>query len=418
MTFIYFILILGITVFIHEFGHFICAKKAGVYVYEFSIGMGPRIFKWKRKNDETDYSIRILPIGGFVSMAGEEIEVDESVPKEKRLQSKSWGWRLLIMVAGVTFNFLLGLFLLFFVGLFGGVTKDATKISDSYVEGINNDDKIVAVNGHFVNNYDKLALELTVVGENDFALTVKDSEGKKKTVNIESFKIGKSGLLYGKDYGFSVIDDLIVDSSTNNEIEDGSKILKVNDVIVSNYDELLKQISLTDTIELVLEKDNQEKQVKINIKDKDDELIGYRYGFDLGGNKEKGVIPSFFYAFRKFFSIVEQMFFTIIYLISGKLSLKLLSGPVGIYNAIGISSSMGFVSLLYLLCLIDINVGFINLLPIPAFDGGHVLFLVIEKIKGSPVNQKVENMIHTVFLFLLMILMVFITYNDILNIFK
>ena len=81
ITIIAFIFILGVTVTIHEFGHFLFAKKAGIYVYEFSIGMGPRLFKFKRKNDETDYSIRLLPIGGYVQMAGEDIEVDKNIPK-------------------------------------------------------------------------------------------------------------------------------------------------------------------------------------------------------------------------------------------------------------------------------------------------------------------------------------------------
>ena len=84
MTIVYFVLILGITVFIHELGHFLFAKKYGVYVYEFSLGMGPRIFKFKRKNDETDYCIRLFPIGGFVQMAGEEVEVDEEIPEKNR----------------------------------------------------------------------------------------------------------------------------------------------------------------------------------------------------------------------------------------------------------------------------------------------------------------------------------------------
>ena len=109
------------------------------------------------------------------------------------------------------------------------------------------------------------------------------------------------------------------------------------------------------------------------------------------------------------------MIFTIFYLITGDLSLKLLSGPVGIFNVVGTASQAGFISILSLLALISVNVGFINLLPIPAFDGGHVLFIIIEKIKGSPVNQKVENTIHTIFLVLLMILMLYITFNDILK---
>ena len=94
MTIIYFILILGIVVLIHEFGHFIFAKKAGIYVYEFSIGMGPQLFKFHRKNDETEYSIRLLPIGGYVQMAGEDMEEEESdIPKEKQMTNKKYCFR-------------------------------------------------------------------------------------------------------------------------------------------------------------------------------------------------------------------------------------------------------------------------------------------------------------------------------------
>ena len=105
------------------------------------------------------------------------------------------------------------------------------------------------------------------------------------------------------------------------------------------------------------------------------------------------------------------------YLITGNLSLKLLSGPVGIFSIVGTAAESGFLSVLSLLALISINVGFINLLPIPAFDGGHILFLIIEKIKGSKVNPKIENTIHSVFFILLMGLMLYITFNDIVRIF-
>ena len=115
---IYFILILGTTVFIHELGHFMFAKKYGVYVYEFSIGMGPKLFKFNRKNDETNYCIRLLPIGGFVQMAGEDIEVDENIPKEKLLTAKTAFQRFMIMVAGVMMNFITAIIIYFFIGLF------------------------------------------------------------------------------------------------------------------------------------------------------------------------------------------------------------------------------------------------------------------------------------------------------------
>ena len=185
ITILAFIFILGVTVTVHEFGHFIFAKRAGIYVYEFSIGMGPRLFKFNRENDETDYSIRLLPIGGYVRMAGEDIEVDKNIPKDKQLQSKTWLQRFLTMVAGVMFNFLLAIVVLFIIALINGVTLDATKISKSSIPGLEEGDKIVSVNGHFVNNYDKLALELSVAGSNKIDLKVKHKDNTYDTVTVK-----------------------------------------------------------------------------------------------------------------------------------------------------------------------------------------------------------------------------------------
>lgn len=340
ITIICFVLVLGITVTIHEFGHFLFAKEAGIYVYEFSIGMGPRLKKFTRKNDETEYSIRLLPIGGYVQMAGEEVEEDKKIPKDKRLQSKTWSQRFMTMFAGVMFNFLLAIVVLFVIALVKGVSMDATHISDSKIKELKKGDKIVEVDGRFVNNYDKLALELTIVGSKKFDMKVKHSDGTYSTVKI------KPKAVYDKK-----------------------------------------------------------------------ELKGYEYGFNIEGTYKHNLFVAIKYAFVKFFNTMEQMFFTIFYLFTGDLSLKMLSGPVGIFTLVGSAAKSGITTLLSLLALISINVGFINLLPIPAFDGGHILFLIIEKIKRSPVNPKVENTIHTVFLILLLVLMAYITLNDILRLF-
>ena len=106
------------------------------------------------------------------------------------------------------------------------------------------------------------------------------------------------------------------------------------------------------------------------------------------------------------------------YLITGKLGLDNLSGPVGIYTIVGTAANAGFLSILYLIAYLCINVGLINLIPLPAFDGGRILFLIIEKIKGTKVNPKIENTIHTIGFMLLMVLMIYVTYHDILRIFK
>lgn len=426
LTIIYFIFILGITVFIHELGHFLFAKKFGVYVYEFSIGMGPRLFKFNRKGDETDYCIRLFPIGGYVQMAGEEVEVDEKIPVEKRLQSKKWYQRLLIMVAGVMNNFLLAIVVLFIVGLINGVTLDTRYVQNSRVEGLKDGDKIVSINGSSVNNYDKLALELAVVGDKEFTMTVKNKDVKKE-VKVSPIAIGESYLIYKQDFGFKVKELKITNTSIKG-ITEGDTIKAINDVQVTTYYELLQELKKVSDNELVDGKKSYEfklsledvekntKDVMITVKNNEkDKLLTYDYGFQLNGKYEHNILSSIKYAFMRFFSMIEQMIFTIFYLITGKLSIKLLSGPVGIFNVVGAASSAGFMTVLSLLALITVNVGFINLLPIPAFDGGHVLFIIIEKIKGSPVNQKVENTIHTVFLVLLMILMLFITFNDVLK---
>lgn len=346
MTIIYFILILGGIVFFHELGHFLFAKKAGVYIYEFSIGMGPQLFKWKSKKDETMYSIRLLPIGGFVQMAGEEIDPDENIPKEKRMQSKTWLQRFSIMIAGIFFNFVLAIILLFVVGLINGTPQKETYIgvidknSSAYNAGLRENFEILQVNGKKASTKDILSLELIANVKKEVEIKYKDENGN---VEIAKFKA-----------------DTVDENGTTN----------------------------------------------------------YKYGFSLINQKQRGFFSSIKYAFTKTIELIEYMFFVIWYLITGKISLTNLSGPIGIFTMVGETAKEGLINLVYLMAIISVNVGFINFLPLPAFDGGRILFLIIEKIKGSPVNPKIENIIHTVGLGLLMLLMVFITYNDILRIFR
>ncbi len=344
MTLIYMILMLGIIVSIHEFGHFLFAKKAGIYVYEFSIGMGPRIFKFNRKNDETEYSIRLLPIGGYVQMAGEGLEEDEQIPEEKRMQSKTWMQRFLTVIAGIMFNFILALVLLFVVGLINGtpVNKPYISIVD---EGINSNllnigDRILEVNGKKVIFTDTMLLRIQVSNGKPLKLKLKEENGNIKEVTLNPIEVNEDG------------------------------------------------------------------------------KTSYKYGIGIGTDTKKGILPALKYAFVKFASLITQMVLVIGYLFTGKLGLSSLSGPVGIFNVVGESAKAGFINLIYLTGFISLNVGFMNVLPIPALDGGRILFLIIEKIKGSKVDIKVENMIHTIGFALLMILMVVITFNDIIRIIK
>lgn len=346
VTLLILILVLGIIILVHEFGHFIMAKLSHVFIYEFSIGMGPIIYTHKGK-DNIDYNIRAFPIGGFVSMAGEVYEDDSKIPKEKFMCNRPWYQRLLILVAGVFNNFLLAIIILFFLGLFTGTTTTkpivGAVLENSSMEqaGLEVGDTITKINGIKVNNWDKAQIVLYRKNDNEaYKFTVKKVDGSVKEYEVVPNKI---------------------------QNEDGTESIQ--------------------------------------------------FGFGVDTTKQYGFLASIKYAFNKFISIIDSMILTVTSLFTGKISLNALSGPVGIYQVVGDSVSMGFSQLVYIVAFLSINVGFINILPFPAFDGGHVLFMIIEKIKGSPIDSKIENAAHTIGFFLLILLMIYITFQDILRLF-
>ena len=348
MTLVYFILILGIIVLVHEFGHFIFAKMFGVHVYEFSIGMGPKIFGKKRKNkkDETEYCLRAIPIGGFVQLAGEEVDDDKSVPKNKKMYNKPIWQRFLIMFFGAGNNFILAFLILLFCGMFYGAPNMdpvVNKLTEGYPmqeAGIEIGDRFLKVNGDKVSTVDDVRIYLSVVTPGE-PITF---EMQKETGEIITYEVSPQ-------------------------------------------------------------------------KEEIDGVESYKFGIEFVVGNEKGFFAPIKYAFEKTGSLFKQMIITFKLLFTGKVGMENLSGPVGIYSIVGQTRSAGFESVLQLIALLSINVGFINLIPFPAFDGGRILFLIIEKIKGSPVNPKIENIFHSIGFILLLLLLIFITFNDIVRMF-
>lgn len=347
LTLILLILILGIIILVHEFGHFITAKKSGVHIYEFSIGMGP-LLKTHKGRDGINYNIRALPIGGFVSMAGEVYEDDDSkkIKKEDFMCNKKWWQRVIILAAGVFNNFVLAIIILFIMALIWGTTSLTPKISeviDNYPAknaGLENGDIIKSINGHKVSTWDQAQIYLVMNSDNDiYNIEIKHANGK-----TENYKISPK-----------------ITKNENGEVEERA------------------------------------------------------FGFRISQETERGFFASIKYAFSKFGSLISTMWLTVVNLFTGKIPVSSLSGPVGIYQVVGTSISAGISQIIYLIAFLSINVGLINILPIPAFDGGRILFLIIEKIKGSPVNAKFENWCHTIFFFLIILLMIYITVFDIIR---
>lgn len=345
------VFVLGIIILVHEFGHFIWAKKFGVHIYEFSIGMGPIIFTKKGK-DKIDYNIRAIPIGGFVSMAGEVYEDDKKIKKDKLMCNKPWYQRLIILCAGVFNNFILAILLLSIYALVWGggaikpVISDVVQNSAAEEAGIQKGDRILAINNHKVSSWDKAQIILYY----------------KNKSNVYDFKVKhKNG----------AIENIKITPKTIKDNETGTK-QKV-------------------------------------------------FGLAIKNENTKNPIKALWYGIRKFIAIISSMVATIVGLVTKNISLNALSGPVGIYEVVASSFALTFGMALryivYIIAFLSANVGFINILPFPAFDGGHVLFLIIEKIKGSPVDSKIENIFHIIGFILIILLMIIVTINDIIKLF-
>ena len=343
MTIVIFILILGGIIFIHELGHFLFAKKFGIYVYEFSIGFGPKIYSFKRKNDETEYMIKLIPLGGYVLMAGEDSD-DDKVKDDMKLYNKKTYQRFLVMFAGVLNNFILGFVLLFIIGLIYG-SIHTTNLLDNiptngslYEAGARNGQRVVKINNNKVKNYDDIQTYLALATEKD------------------------------------------------------------------------KQASISITI-----KDDTTENV-YNIKPKKEKDGKYYYGIGVKIERRTGIINALIYAKDKFLSIYKSLVLIIKSLFTGQLGVNSLSGPVGIYGVVdSVKSSLQMI--LYLTAYLSINIGFMNIIPFPAFDGGRILFLIIEKIKGSRLNPKFETYANFIGFIILMGLMILVTIKDIIKLF-
>lgn len=342
------ILMLGLIILIHELGHFIFAKLFKVHVHEFAIGMGPKIFSKKRKNDETEYTIRALPLGGFNAIAGEEEDVleDKDVPKNKLFYTKAIWQRAIVLFAGSFFNFILAFLLILIYGLIKSPLEMSNAIYDvrpnspAYKIGFKAGDKIYSIDGVRTKTSDDVQLRLFIASK----------RANKKAPRIR----------------------------------------------------------------VVTERDLSKKYDLIAEKEVVDGKSNYYYGLTFKDKKDKTFFGVFKFAWKKTSATFRQMFTTFSLLFKGELSLKDLSGPVGMYAVVDKSKNMaGFSSLILLTALIAINVGLINLLPVPAFDGGHLLFLLIELIRGKRVNAKFKTFVTNLFFILIIILSVVVLFSDI-----
>lgn len=356
MTILVFILILSILIIAHEFGHFLTAKKSGVKIEEFGIGFPPRIWGKKGK-DDIIYSINAIPLGGFVKLKGES---GEERGEKDSFAHQPVRIRALILSAGVLMNVILA-YVLFSLGFMLGLP--------------------VSINSEQIN------------------------DPKVHNVKVQIVGVAKSS------------------AAEQAGIKAGDQVLAIDGQAIITVEQLQQYIEENQTKELniSLARNNKSREVKVMPQ----EIEGFAQGRVLGVNLiQTGIVRyNFFRSWYEGLLAVGNLLIVIVlafYNLFKNLILGMgvsvdLSGPVGVAVMTGQVVSLGWVYVLQFIALLSLNLAVINFLPFPALDGGRFLFLIIEKIRRRPINQKVENLFHNIGFTLLMLLIVVITYRDIIR---
>lgn len=432
------VLLFELIIFIHEFGHFITAKKSGIKVNEFSLGMGPKIFSFGK--GETKYSLRIFPIGGFCAMEGE----DEESPEPRAFNNAKVWKRMIVVIAGAVMNIILG-FVLMFVVVVQQDAYSSTEVqsfpatSFSSCTGLQSGDVIKEINEYGIStsmdfNYPISTAELKTVDGSTLEIYKEDCGNNLYNMAVSLVQDKNNKL---SDEQVSKVNELL--SKSTNEIvkakskEDAFSVYenyykKINDACgIKDYkvEKIVeKETRKRYTADILVERNGEEKLLKnvqfftYTTKDNSDPQVSIDF-YVKPIEKTFGSVIS--QTFKQTISTCKMIYASLGGLLTGKFGLKDMSGPIGIASAVTTvaseSLSSGFMSavnsIIYVMMIITVNLGLFNMLPFPALDGGRFVFLIIEAIRGKSVPRKVEAIVNGIGMGLLILLMILITANDI-----
>jgi len=358
MSILIFIITLGVLIFVHELGHFIFAKKTGMLVEEFAIGFPPRVFSFTK--GETKYSIGLIPIGGFVKILGEEYGEEENEQKDKnyerRFTSRPKWAQAVVLIAGVSFNFLLA-WVLISIGFMSGLPVSADQFEN---EDIGNPELIL----------------LDVLSDSpaeEAGLEIGDA--------VLFLEAGSESVQYSE--GTEAVENFIASH--------GGQELDV----------LYKRDGETVLTQFIPKEGVIEGKPAVGI------------SFGMVGIIKFNPIKACWEGLKNTVFLTISTVIGLKELVTGGLNLSQISGPVGIVSMVGEAFDFGFVYLLSFISIISINLAVINLIPIPALDGGRLLFVLIEAVKGSPIKAKVANSLNLIGFALLLLFMLVITFSDV-----
>ncbi|MGL4337125.1 MAG: RIP metalloprotease RseP [Turicibacter sp.] len=412
-----FVFALGIIVLVHELGHFLVAKYYGILCHEFSIGMGPAIYS--KKVGETKYSIRAIPLGGYVAMAGEEVE--------KEMVKVSQPVALKLTPRGTVEKIFLN------PDIQGAHISGTIKMIDLYEELYI---VIETKNGepHRYRVEEQAFYVMEKGDEQQIAPYNRCLESKSKFARFATMAAGATmnfilalflmfivGLSTGIPTYSNIIGTVQPDSPANQAgINPGDAIVEFNGIVISNWDELVGAIQKANgETDITINRNGEMLPMTLTPKVSDGRLL---IGISPDANNPLSVERSLTYALKYSVIGTKQAFVSIfdtfrMLFVTKEAGVGDLSGPIGIYTMTSQVVDYGFVSLLSWVAFLSVNIGILNLLPIPALDGGRIVFVLIEAIIGKPVNRRIEGYVHTAGLLLFLGLFVYVTFNDVLRLF-
>ena len=446
---IYFAITIGILVFIHELGHFLAAKMTGMRADVFAIGFGKRLFGYNKKSGfsfgelpkdfdgegNTDYRLSLLPLGGYVKIAG---MVDESFdtefankePQPYEFRSKNFLQKTFVITAGVVMNILLAIFIFWGANFFKGkpvtltttvgyVAQGSTADSLGFKEG----DKIESINGVTIDNWDDVRSEMYVntIGENLNIKILRD--GKQQTLFVPRNKIPdieKKGELVSPEGYKPYITEVFKNTPAEKAgFQAKDIIIALNGKKLGSSSEFINIVSHNPGSELHAEILRGKDTLKLAVVPASDGKIGIGINDIYEGKfeyKTFGFFESFYVAGVDLVNLTKVTFNVAGKVIGGQVEFgKAFGGPVRIAQLAAKSAEVGFESFLFFLAVLSLSLALINIMPFPVLDGGHLLMIIIETITRREIPVKVKIAINNTGFILLLLLMAFIIYNDIIS---
>ncbi|MCI8412306.1 MAG: RIP metalloprotease RseP [Clostridia bacterium] len=405
------IFLLGFLILIHELGHFTVAKLCKVKVNEFAIGFGPTI--WRKQGKETKYALRLFPLGGFVSMEGEEERSEDKHSFSKASIPK----RIAIVAAGAIVNIVFAIVIYFVLISTTGayISNEIDTIIDGYVAqeiGLKSGDKIIEIQNNRIKSKNDLnkIMEKTK-GEQIIIKIDRNGEILEYTIKPTEIKSKSTGMYLDEKCKIVSVDK--GSSSEKQGIQANDELLKINNQEINGDRnkalQLINQKGIN-TILLTIKRGNNEIQIELT----PDYISNYYLGVNMKEASDtflnrciNGAMET-----KEFvFSIIDNLK----QLFTGNVGVDQMMGPVGISEVV--AKTNGFYEFIYMLALISLSLGITNLLPIPALDGGKILILIIELIRKKPLKEQTEINIQLLGFAILIALSIYVTYNDVLRIF-